>query len=387
MPDTTVTTSTGPRYNVKVTNTSTTLASSTSSSSAAFSSSLYTRPVANAGPNQNVKEGATVTLTALGSTQAQGNPLTYQWTQTGGPTVTLSDATAAQPTFTAPSTTGALTFTVIATDTVNPTAGNGTGGKVSPVSAPVTINVSQYAAPIADAGPDQSNVDPDLTVTLDGSGSSQADGHALTYTWTQTAGPTVTLSDNHAVKPTFTSPQGPATVTFSLIVNDDFHSSTPDEVSVSLNDFDIPVADAGPDQSAIDPDQLVQLDGSNSFQSDGHDLTYEWTQTAGIPVTLSDSNAAQPTFTAPTGPTTIRFSLVVSDAYHSSLPDAHRERRLSERDAQQRGRSGGAVRRDRQDRHAEAGPERNVLVELAARQPGHLRRRPDRRGRMRERAR
>jgi hypothetical protein len=321
MPDTTVTTSTGPRYNVKVTHTSTTLASSTSSSSAAFSSSLYTRPVANAGPNQNVKEGATVTLTALGSTQAQGNPLTYQWTQTGGPTVTLSDATAAQPTFTAPSTTGALTFTVIATDTVNPTAGNGTGGKVSPVSAPVTINVSQYAAPIADAGPDQSNVDPDLTVTLDGSGSSQADGHALTYTWTQTAGPTVTLSDNHAVKPTFTSPQGPATVTFSLIVNDDFHSSTPDEVSVSLNDFDIPVADAGPDQSAIDPDQLVQLDGSNSFQSDGHDLTYEWTQTAGIPVTLSDSNAAQPTFTAPTGPTTIRFSLVVSDAYHSSLPD------------------------------------------------------------------
>jgi hypothetical protein len=321
MPNTTVSTSTCPRYTVKVTNSSTGQASATSSSSAVFSTSLYTRPVANAGPNQNVKEGDTVTLTALGSTQAQGNPLTYQWTQTGGPTVTLSDATAAQPTFTAPSATGALTFTVIATDTVNPTAGNGTGGKVSPASAPVTINVSQYATPIADAGPDQSNVDPDLTVTLDGSGSSQADGHDLTYEWTQTAGPSVTLSDSHAVKPTFTSPQGPATVTFSLVVSDGFHTSTPDEVSISLNDFDIPVADAGTDQSGIDPAQLVTLDGSNSFQSDGHTLTYEWTQTAGIPVTLSNSHAAQPTFTAPTGPTTIRFSLVVSDAYHSSLPD------------------------------------------------------------------
>jgi hypothetical protein len=235
MPTTTITSGNSPRYTVRVTNTATGAVSSTSTASASFSTSLYTRPVANAGTNQNVKELDTVTLTALGSSQAQGNPLTYQWTQTGGPTVTLSDATAAQPTFTAPSGSATLTFTVIATDTVNPTAGNGTGGKVSPASSPVTINVTPYAPPVANAGPDQTDVDPEQVVTLDGSGSSQVDGHPLTYEWTQTAGPPVVLSDAHAAQPTFTAPVGPTTVRFSLVVSDAFHSSLPDEMSISVN--------------------------------------------------------------------------------------------------------------------------------------------------------
>jgi hypothetical protein len=209
--------------------------SSTRSSSAAFGSSLYTRPVANAGPNQTVKEQDVVTLTALGSTQAQGNPLTYQWTQTEGPTVILSDDTAAQPTFTAPSGNAVIKFTVIATDTVNPTAGNGTGGKVSPASAPVTITVNPYATPIANAGPDQSDIDPDQIVTLDGSGSSQSDNLTLSYEWTQTDGDPVVLSDPHAVNPTFTAPTGPTTLRFSLVVSDAFHTSLPDEVSISVN--------------------------------------------------------------------------------------------------------------------------------------------------------
>ena len=42
--------------------------------------------------------------------------LTYAWTQTSGTTVTLSDATAASPTFTAPATTDHLEFTLTVTD-------------------------------------------------------------------------------------------------------------------------------------------------------------------------------------------------------------------------------------------------------------------------------
>ncbi|MFM2351325.1 MAG: hypothetical protein RIR04_2291, partial [Pseudomonadota bacterium] len=49
--------------------------------------------------DQNVLSGATVTLNGTDST---GSNLTYLWTQTLGPTVTLSSATAAMPTFTAP---------------------------------------------------------------------------------------------------------------------------------------------------------------------------------------------------------------------------------------------------------------------------------------------
>ena len=64
---------------------------------------------------------------------------------------------------------------------------------------------SKPHAPTADAGPDQT-VDQGVTVTLDGSNSSDPDDGITSYQWIQTAGTSVTLSDTTAVKPTFTSP-------------------------------------------------------------------------------------------------------------------------------------------------------------------------------------
>jgi PKD repeat protein len=58
-----------------------------------------------------------VTLDGTGSTDPDGNlPLAYGWQQSGGPLVTLSDLTAAQPTFTAPAAPTVLTFTLWVTD-------------------------------------------------------------------------------------------------------------------------------------------------------------------------------------------------------------------------------------------------------------------------------
>lgn len=77
-----------------------------------------------AGTDQSVQvDSGTVTLTATGD-PAGG---TYSWAQTGA-AVTLSSTTAAAPTFTAPSTAGATTFTV----TYTPTAGD-------PVADSVTV--------------------------------------------------------------------------------------------------------------------------------------------------------------------------------------------------------------------------------------------------------
>jgi DNA-binding beta-propeller fold protein YncE len=59
-----------------------------------------------------------------------------------------------------------------------------------------------------------------------------------------------------------------------------------------------PIADAGPDQSVKSGD-IVRLDGSNSSEPAGSELTYSWSQVSGSPVTLSDPSSSNPTFTAP----------------------------------------------------------------------------------------
>ena len=76
-----------------------------------------------------------------------------------------------------------------------------------------------------------------------------------------------------------------------------------------------PIADAGPDQN-VDEGELVTLDGSRSDVANSRvQISYQWEQEAGgTPVTLSDPQAVQPTFTAPdiTGAETLSFRLTVT---------------------------------------------------------------------------
>ena len=131
------------------------------------------------------------------------------------------------------------------------------------------------AAPVANAGPDQAAA-LGQTVTLDGSGSSDANGDPLTYAWTlvsRPAGSLAALSNPTAVKPTFVVDL-PGSYQFRLTVHDGLVASAPDTVIVStLNTA--PVANAGPNQSAV-VGQTVTLDGSASSDADGNPLTYQW---------------------------------------------------------------------------------------------------------------
>ena len=263
-------------------------------------------PVADAGPAQSVSTGSSVTLDGSGSSDPDGDALTYQWTQTGGASVSLSSATAAKPTFTAPSTGSTLSFRL--------TVDDGQATDSDTVSVTVTEPPPVNQAPVADAGPAQS-VSTGSSVTLDGSGSSDPDGDALTYQWTQTGGASVSLSSATAAKPTFTAPSTGSTLSFRLTV-DDGQATDSDTVSVTVTEpppvNQAPVADAGPAQS-VSTGSSVTLDGSGSSDPDGDALTYQWTQTGGASVSLSSATAAKPTFTAPSTGSTLSFRLTVDD--------------------------------------------------------------------------
>jgi hypothetical protein len=93
-----------------------------------------TPPVASAGAAQSVAARAAVTLDGSGSRDADGDPLTYRWTQTSGTAVTLSSATAQRPTFTAPAAAATLVFSLVVSD-----------GKVDSAPASVTVSVAAPA--------------------------------------------------------------------------------------------------------------------------------------------------------------------------------------------------------------------------------------------------
>ena len=99
-----------------------------------------------------------------------------------------------------------------------------------------TLRTAFNIPPAANAGADQTAATSAM-VTLDGSGSNDPDGdYPLSYLWSQTGGPPVTLSDPTVVGPTFAAPSEPTVLTFTLVVTDSLGlpDPTPDEVVITV---------------------------------------------------------------------------------------------------------------------------------------------------------
>ena len=109
-------------------------------------------PVANAGGDLTVRPGEEVTLDGSGSTDADGDELTWAWTQTAGTTVTLDNATVARPGFTAPATTDyeALEFSLTVSDGTATSAPDTVTVAVDATSALAVESVSITSTPAAD---------------------------------------------------------------------------------------------------------------------------------------------------------------------------------------------------------------------------------------------
>ncbi len=276
-------------------------------------------PVSAAGPQQAAFGGANVTLDGSASSDPDGDALTFEWSQTGGPTVTLATPKAAHATFTAPAVTTATTL-VFRLDVFD-------GHVLATSSTAVTVNPADANnhAPTASAlGP--STVQSGTAVTLDAQASSDPDGDTLTFAWTQTAGPTVALSGESVAQATFTAPTVTTStaLSFSVQVADGRGGTASAALTVTVlpaTGNHPPVADAGPAQ-VVNAGAVVTLHGSGT-DPDGDALPgTQWTQVAGITVALSSPTALSPTFTAPSPAATaqLEFALVVTDA--PGLPSA-----------------------------------------------------------------
>jgi parallel beta-helix repeat protein len=267
------------------------------------------RLVAHAGADQYMDRRQQVTLDGSGSFFRDPCGVNaYAWTQVGGPTVELSDANAAQPMFMA-ELVGDCRFELVISD----------GAGVSEPDEVLITVVNQR--PIADAGDDQTFQVVVGEVLLDGSGSYDPVDDALTYRWTQVAGPAVELSDPNTAETSF-NPVETGVYVFSLVVSDDLADSEADTVGIVVGN-NAPVARAGSSRyAATDP---VVLDGMGSYDPDGYGvLSYQWTHVSGPIVSIADADTATPTvggFVQTSSIQKCEFKLMVSDGEMNSQPD------------------------------------------------------------------
>lgn len=81
----------------------------------------------------------------------------------------------------------------------------------------------------------------------------------------------------------------------------------------------LPVANAGADRFYTSAGQPITLNGLSSFDPDGDALTYQWTQTSGPAVTLSNATTPTPSFVVGSYGSSYTFELKVTDNHASRL--------------------------------------------------------------------
>ena len=268
-----------------------------------------TRPQADAGPNQTVSVGDTVQLDGSGSSDHNGDTLTFYWELASvpmGSATALVGSTSVNPTFTV-DVPGTYVVQLIVND-----------GKRD--SAPDTVEIATgNSRPVADAGPDQTAFVNGM-VHLDGTASSDVDGNPLTFAWliaSRPEGSLASLDHPTSLTPAFVVDQ-PGVYVVQLIVNDGQSDSAPDSVTISTANSP-PVANAGPDQTAFVND-TVHLDGGGSTDVDGDLLTFSWSfisRPEGSTASFDDPAAVNPEFTVDL-PGVYVLQLLVNDGTVSS---------------------------------------------------------------------
>jgi len=209
--------------------------------------------------------GDTLRLDASGSSDADGDSLTYAWRVDESPDASGSALSAEQGAIVqfTPDAAGGYTFNVTVRDGDNDVSASRSIQVVEPVNDP----------PVADAGPDLS-APPGDEVILDGRGSSDPDGDGLSFDWQLVSSPMgsqSTVSGEDAAIARLTLDQ-PGSFELTLTVSD---GRLEDQDSVIVRGNRPPIAVAGPDLQT-EVNVAVDLDGSGSSDPDGDVLSFDW---------------------------------------------------------------------------------------------------------------
>ncbi|MCU7865386.1 MAG: PIG-L family deacetylase [Candidatus Thiodiazotropha sp. (ex Lucinoma borealis)] len=325
-------------------------------------------PTAVAGDDQIVLEGASVQLNGSGSSDPNNDPLNYQWVQISGITVTLSDNTVANPTFTAPSEVTQnqlLVFELVVDDGLETSSAD---------SVTITVSSNQYSNIAPSAVVTASSENTSTTQTALKAVDGVATGYPVDFTreWVtrgEGAGAWLELNwgnayivdrvllydrpngQDHIESASLSFSDG-STVPVGVLDNGGgvneilFPARTvsnmritidqvgPSSANIGLAEIEVfgslgvgvnlaPIAVAGLDQTTSEG-ELIVLDGSGSSDPNGDSINYQWTQVSGVPIALTGSMTVNPSFIAPMGLTQnedLVFQLVVDDGLETSLPD------------------------------------------------------------------
>jgi hypothetical protein len=264
-------------------------------------------PMADAGPDQIVREFSRVKLIGTGS-DPDGDRITHSWSQTSGPEVKYN-IFSTELSFVAPNV--ATDETMILEFEFNVRDSH---GSVTTDTANITVNAINHP-PTANAGPDQTVLE-NTNVQLFGFGF-DSDGDRITHSWSQTSGPQVNISQSES-SISFMAPDGIPNKSLMLVfefkVSDSYGGSAADSVNVivvAANNG--PTAYVGPDRE-INENSALTLSCSGN-DPDGDLLSYSWRQLFGPSIELTNSNNSILSFVTPTvvKTTILDFECTVTD--------------------------------------------------------------------------
>ncbi|MCF7911157.1 MAG: tandem-95 repeat protein [Candidatus Cloacimonetes bacterium] len=216
-------------------------------------------PVADAGEDQMLDEGLLVQLDGTGSSDPDGQDLTYEWLAPAG--IELDDPLSATPSFTAPEVivNEDFTLTLIVSD-----------GEFEDGDEVVITVLNVNHPPVADAGEAQTVNEGDLLL-LDGSGSFDPDaGTELVYNWIAPAGIIIENADSPIATLIAPSVNEATDFEFTLEVSDGEYVVS-DEVVITVLNAEIPeiVASISVGSGSGAPGEPIHIDVLTSYVNPG----------------------------------------------------------------------------------------------------------------------